>query len=77
MTPWGFLLGVGGRAWAYIAAGATVLISLWAAWVKGRRSMRDEVNQQSAATARKMLDAAMQAPSEKSNVVKDLRSGRF
>lgn len=74
---WNLVLGIGLKVWGYVAAAGMVLAMFWAAWSKGRRSMREDVNRASAETSKKMLEAAVNAPTEKSDVVKDLRSGRF
>jgi len=74
---WNFLLGLSLKVWGYVAAVGMALGLFWAAWSKGRQSMREDVNRASAETSKKMLNAAVNAPTEKSDVVKDLRSGRF
>ncbi len=74
---WNLVLGVSLKIWGYVAAAGMVLAMFWAVWSKGRKSMREDVNRSSAETSKRMLEAAVNAPAEKSDVVKDLRSGRF
>lgn len=74
---WNLVLGVSLKIWGYVAAAGMVLAMFWAAWSKGRKSMREDVNRSSAETSKRMLGASVNAPTEKSDVVKDLRSGRF
>jgi hypothetical protein len=74
---WNLVLGISLKVWGYVAAAGMVLAMFWAVWSKGRKSMREDVNRSSAETSKRMLEAAVNAPAEKSDVVKDLRSGRF
>lgn len=74
---WNLVLGISLKVWGYVAAAGMVLAMFWAVWSKGRKSMREDVNRSSAETSKRMLEASVNAPTEKSDVVKDLRSGRF
>ena len=76
-----FLMSIGLKAWGYIAAAATAVIGLLTLFAKVKQAGRDEVikleNERAAEANKRMLDAAVQAPKGKEDVVKDLRAGRF
>lgn len=73
----GILNSIGVAIWGYLAAGIAAVVLLVSVWSKGRKSVRTEVEAETASANRRMLDAAMRAPQEKDDVVKDLRGGRF
>ena len=77
----GFLMGIGAKAWAYLATAAVAVVGLLAMLGKARKSGIDyvakKVNEDTAAATSRMLDAVVQAPKDKADVVKDLRSGKF
>lgn len=76
-----FLTSIGARAWGYMIAAGALVIGLLAAFGKARQSGIDyvakKVNEDTAKAAARMLDAAVQSPKDKADVVKDLRSGKF
>lgn len=76
-----FLTSIGARAWGYMLAAGAVVIGLLAALGKAKQAGRNEVaakvNLASGEAAARMLDAAVQSPKDKADVVKDLRSGKF
>lgn len=76
-----FVTSIGARAWGYMIAAGAVVVGLLAAFGKARQSGIDyvakKVNEDTAKATGRMLDAAVQAPKDKADVVKDLRSGKF
>ena len=76
-----FLTSIGARAWGYMLAAGAVVIGLFTVLGKARQSGIDyvakKVNEDTAKATGRMLDAAVQAPKDKADVVKDLRSGKF
>lgn len=76
-----FLMGIGAKAWGFIAMALTVVAAAFVALSKAKQAGRDEVaakvNEASAATGKRMLDAATQAPKDIEDVRKDLRGGKF
>ena len=76
-----FLAGIGAKAWAYVGAALAVVAGIFIALGKakqaGRLEVASKVNEASADTTKRMLDAAVQAPKEKAGVVEDLRLGKF
>lgn len=62
---------------SYLVAVGGVLALLLAAFFRGKKAARAEVDASTAAANARMLDAAVRAPQETSDVVKDLRGGRF
>jgi hypothetical protein len=61
--------------WAMAAIGA--LIAFLSVYQRGKHNARNEVAAEAAKSNQRMLDAAVAAPKEKDDVVKDLRAGRF
>lgn len=76
-----FLTGLGLKVWGYVAAAVAVVAALWTALAKAKQAGRTEVssavNQASGAAAARMAEAAVKAPKERDDVVKDLRAGKF
>ena len=76
-----FLMGIGAKAWGYLAAAAGAVVGLLVILGKAKQAGRDEVvgnvNEETAATQKRMLDAATQAPKGIDDVRKDLRNGTF
>jgi hypothetical protein len=61
--------------WAMAVIGA--VIAFLSAYRSGRKAARAEVDRASAEAGARMTDAAVKAPTEKEDVAKDLRAGRF
>lgn len=61
--------------WAMAAIGA--LIAFLSIYRSGKQAARADANQAAADAGARMADAAAKAPTEKDDVAKDLRSGRF
>lgn len=76
-----FLMGIGAKAWAYLATALTVVAAAFIALGKAKQAGRDEVkakvNEATAGAKERMLDAATQAPKGIDDVRKDLRGGKF
>lgn len=77
----GFLSSIGARAWGYMAAAGAVVVgamlALGRAKQAGRNEVATKVNQSSGEAAARMAEAATQAPKDKDDVVKGLRTGDF
>lgn len=61
--------------WAMAVIGA--LIAFMSVYRSGKQSARADANQAAADAGARMADAAAKAPTEKDDVAKDLRAGRF
>lgn len=72
---WFKLISSKALGWAMAVVGA--LIAFLSVYQRGKSNARNEVAAESAKSNERMLDAAVAAPKEKEDVVKDLRAGRF
>lgn len=75
------LSGIGSKVWGYVLAAGIVLASVVAIFNRGKRSGQNEVsasvNAVTAGAAKRMSDAAVQAPSRVEPVAKDMEKGKF
>lgn len=73
----GFLAGIGAKVWGYVIAAAAVLAAVATIFQKGKSAGRVEVtskvNEETAKANKAMLDAAVNAPTEKKGLTDALR----
>lgn len=76
-----FLTGFGAKAWAYVGAAFAVVAALFVALGKAKQAGRNEVttkvNEATADTTNKMLDAAIQSPKTGEGASDAARKGKF
>ena len=68
---------VGARALGWTMAGLGVVIAFITAYQRGRTAAKQEVATSTAAANERMLDAATNAPKERTDVAADLRTCKF
>lgn len=75
------LAGIGLKVWGYALVAVGVVGAIFAVFKKGERVGKDgvtaKVNEETAGANTRMLDAAVNAPKEKSGVAQDARTGKF
>jgi hypothetical protein len=68
---------VSAKVLGWIMAALGAVIAFLSIYRSGKSAARNEAAAEGARANERMLDAAVNAPKEKSDVVKDLRAGRF
>lgn len=72
-----FVTAISAKMLGWLAAAIGALVMFLSVYRSGKSAARNEAAVEGARANERMLDASINAPKEKDDVVKDLRAGRF